>query len=676
MTTTTLLLILLAGIVALAVAIFQYFFPKSKKFTKIKGIMAFLRFIAFFGILVLLINPKFTSVTYQIEKPSLKLLIDNSSSIANLDATADLQTVVSRIEESELKSKFNIETYLFDNQVLLTDTFDSKGKQTSISKALSTIDEIDDKNSAVVLLTDGNQTYGTDYEFLGSQLSTSVYPVVLGDTTAIEDIKIDRVNVNKYAFLKNKYPVEIFVSYNGKQTVSKQLTIKSGNSTLYQERVSLSPKQNAITLNAIISAAKVGVQKLSISIGTLTDEKNTVNNNRRLAVEVIDEKTSIAIVSDVLHPDLGMLKKTIEANEQREATIISPKLLTEEKMEAYQMFILYQPNVTFRAVFEILKAQELNSFVITGTKTDWNFLNKVQESFSAEITNQTEEIQPSLNTNYTTFIIDDGLDFSGFPPLEATFGEKIVYKPHHILLRQFIKGIEIDEPLLATFDEYKGKSAILFGEHIWKWRMQNYLDAANFDAFDTFLGKLIFMVSATKKRDRLNVVGEPFYYQNGSIFIKAEYFDNTFNFDANATVNIRLKKEDKTLSFPMLLKNSYYEVDLSTLEKGDYSYTISVLDENVSKSGNFSILDFDVENQFYTANYAKLNSLAIHTNGQVFLPSSTDSLIRVLTNEKRFTPIQQSKEKVVPLIDFKLLLGLIVLALALEWFIRKYNGLT
>jgi hypothetical protein len=98
--------------------------------------------------------------------------------------------------------------------------------------------------------------------------------------------------------------------------------------------------------------------------------------------------------------------------------------------------------------------------------------------------------------------------------------------------------------------------------------------------------------------------------------------------------------------------------------------------ENLSRSGQFTILDFDVEKQFTASNYMKLQRLAKSTGGELFFPDQTDSLALHLYGNPKFTPIQKSKLNVVPLIDFKWILGIIVLALTLEWFIRKYNGLT
>jgi hypothetical protein len=52
-----------------------------------------------------------------------------------------------------------------------------------------------------ILLTDGNQTSGNDYIYSFDE-TNKVFPIVLGDTTKIVDLKISQINVNKYAFQK------------------------------------------------------------------------------------------------------------------------------------------------------------------------------------------------------------------------------------------------------------------------------------------------------------------------------------------------------------------------------------------------------------------------------------------------------------------------------------------
>jgi hypothetical protein len=125
----------------------------------------------------------------------------------------------------------------------------------------------------------------------------------------------------------------------------------------------------------------------------------------------------------------------------------------------------------------------------------------------------------------------------------------------------------------------------------------------------------------------------------------------------------------------MLLRNNYYEVDLNSLPAGEYNFTVSVSNEAVSSSGSFTILDFNVEQQFLNADVAKLHRIAQNTNGKAYFPTQSELLINALLSNTNYQNIERSEQKVVPLLDWKYLLFLIVLALAAEWFIRKYNGL-
>ena len=95
----------------------------------------------------------------------------------------------------------------------------------------------------------------------------------------------------------------------------------------------------------------------------------------------------------------------------------------------------------------------------------------------------------------------------------------------------------------------------------------------------------------------------------------------------------------------------------------------------MKQSGSFTILDFNVEQQFLNADVTKLQRLASNSNGSAYFIANTDSLVSQLISDKRFATIQKSTKKIVPLIDWKYLLAIVALSLAIEWFMRKYNGL-
>ncbi|MBM1106992.1 VWA domain-containing protein [Aurantibacter crassamenti] len=668
----TVLIIILAAIVSLGLVLFQYFY-KSKKAGKLPIILSLLRFVTWFCAFLLLINPKFSKDEYTITKANLLVLSDNSSSISKY--REQLQNSVNKLNESdEITSKFKLNAYNFGSKISTTDTLSFTEKTTNIANALNTLQEIYSKNDVVVLLSDGNQTFGTDYVNASLNSNLTVYPIVIGDTTLYEDIRVDQVNANKYAFLKNKYPIELFITYEGGSTILKTVTISLDGKKVFSENLRLSSTDNTRVINTLLDAGSVGVKYLEVAVSTIDGERNITNNKKSLTVEVIDEKTNIAIVSDMLHPDIGVLKKSIERNEQRSVAIIKP---SEKNLDAYDIFILYQPTATFKSIYEYINTKKANIFSILGPNTDLRFVNGIQKQFRIEDNYPIQEIIPVKNEGFSKFDISQ-ISFDDFPPLDSDVGPIGINGEHETLLKMQIKGVSMASPLLAVLTDGETKNALLLGENIWKWRIQDYRNNQSFRDFDELIGKLMIYLSDNKSKERLTLDFKSVYEGSTEARIHASYFDETFEFDSNASLVLHLKNSDTdiTTDIPMLLNNGFYEADLSNQSSGEYQFTVSVKNENLSKSGSFRILDYDVEQQFVSANAIKLKQLAENSEGKLFYSDQIDELIKVLTGDERYLPVQKSIKKIVSLIDFRILLGFIAFALTLEWLIRKYNGLT
>ncbi len=677
MQTQTIVLIITAFIIALMIAFFQYVY-KAKNRKKNMLFFAFLRFLSVFALLVLLINPTFKQKKYDTQKPTLVIAIDNSSSIKHLDQDQSIISFIEEIKEKDaLTDRFNVVYYSFSSELNDSLDYSFDQKQTNISKVLDDLSQIYKNTIApIILVTDGNQTYGKDYQYSSIGYQQNIFPIISGDTTAVLDTKIQQLNVNRYAYLKNKFPVEIILNYSGDENVNTRLVLQSGNSTVYSQPISFSSKENSKVINFTLPASTPGVVKYTARLEPLTNEKNTINNTKTFAVEIIDQKTNVLLVSDIVHPDLGAIKKSIESNERRNITITAPIETKNINLDDYQLVILYQPNSRFREVYEKLKTLRKNYFTITGSNTDWFFLNTIQNRYTQEITRQTEYYVPRFNTNYGAFLLDN-TGFEEYPPLIGTFGEISFNTNYDPLLYRTISNIETDDPLLGTIEDDGIREAVLFGSGLWRWRAQNYLDAKNFKDFDDFFGKLIQYLASNKRKSRLNTISESFYYGNAGIKINAEYFTKNYEFDRRATLRITIKNKDTeaTQTIPMILKNNTYEVDLSSISAGNYEYTVTVAGENISRSGSFSVLEYNVEQQYLNADVTKLRQLATNTNGKSYYLNQIDFLVEDLAKDQRYQAIQKSKENVVSLIDWKYLLAIVILLLAVEWFARKYNGL-
>ena len=673
MESITVLYIIIAAIVALGIVVFQYLYKQKAK-SKINLLLAFLRFIGVFGLLLLLINPKFSQKTYTLEKPNLVILADNSSSIS--ENGAELNELMSSIGASDkISDRFNVASYKFGTGLEVLDSLSFDEKYSNFHKSLSALKNIYSREQTItLLLSDGNQTIGEDYSFFKSNESNAINTVVLGDTTLYKDISVGPILTNKYAFLKNKFPLETYISYQGKVTASATVLVRMDNKVVHREKVELNADVNLKTISIQVDANSVGTKNIRVEVTKLQDERNVNNNVRSTSIEVIDEKTKIALVSDILHPDLGALKKAIESNEQREVSFLKPN--TANNLDDIDLFIFYQPNAKFKKLFDFVKDRNSNSFVITGIQTDYNFLNRSNLGFEIENGYPEQEVFGLLNNGFSKYDIAN-FDLTDFPPLLSDAGPVLITTAFEPLLGTQIKGKDIQQPLLTVLEQNSNKKALLLGENLWKWRVQTYRNTGAFSNFDEFIANLVRYLTSSKNKTRLNVDYEKIYEGSNNTIITATYFDEAFLFDPNAKISIKVTdtKTKNTQTSPMILKNGYFEADLSNLIAGNYSFVVSVENYQKSETGSFVINEFNLENQFVSSDYLKLEKLATNSGGKLYYPSQIDELISDLEENDTYVPTEKSTENIVSLIDFEILLAIIVFAFASEWFIRKYNGL-
>lgn len=670
---STLVLLLFSIIGAAGIAFYQYLYKANYKSNR-NLFLAFLRFATIFWILLLLINPIITKKDYEIKKTPLPIVVDNSTSIAFLQQDKLLQKNLDAIvNNAALQNKYAITIYPFAGEVS-NDTVNFKGKQTNIKAALDNLKQLyRTENYPLVLLSDGNQTQGNDYVFDVAPNATT-YPVVYGDTIAHVDLKISQLNANKYAFLKNKFPVEVFLHYNGEKPISSTITIFSGKNKVLQQTVSFSKNNPSQNISVLLNADKVGIQSYRAVLSSSISEKNTYNNSKNFAVEVIDERTEIALVSSIMHPDLGAIKKAIESNAQRKVNIIKPQNISD--LNKYNIFILYQPDTTFQSLLDNIIKVGVSTWTITGLNTDFQLLNQSQSAFEFKMVRQKEDYAAVLNENFTAFAIDD-IGFETFPPLENAFGSIIPKENSNTLLQAKIRSVNTETPLLACTENGTRRNVYLFGENIWKWRMESYMKEKSFEKFDNFTNKIIQYLNTNSKKKNLIVNHEGFYNYGETISITAEYFNKNYELDANAQLSIQLKnKNTNAVKLYDFVKGfNDYQVDFQDLPAGDYSFIVTEKKSNTKYNGSFTIIDFDAEKQFSNADWQRLKQLAATSNGKAFTPNTIGGLIKSLLENEKYQNIQKEVITKVPLINWIWGLVILILLLATEWFSRKYYGM-
>ena len=674
-TNHTTLYIIGSGILALFVALFQYVYKSNRN--HINWYLTILRFVTIFLLLLLLLNPKFDKDLIKSVKPTLVIAVDNSKSIKylNKDSLSKFSTKI-LLRNSKLSDKFDITIYTFGEQLNQSSVVNFDDEKTNINKALQGIQTIfESQISPIVLISDGNQTIGRNYVNTSKTFNQPVYPLVLGDTMNKTDLKIEKINTNKYTYLNNKFPIEIICSYTGNKSISSDLIISSGNNIIHKEKINFSTIHNSKIITPLIKSSKVGRQSYKVYLKPIQNEKNKINNLKNFSIETVDEFSKVALITTMSHPDIGVLKSSIETNKQRRVEVLSPNEYISSK-NVYGVVILYQPNIKFKRVFDLIKEMNNNTLIVGGTSTNWTFLNKVQSDFSKEISSQNELVQGEINNDFTNFNISN-YNFNSYPPLNTKFGEISINSKFEILLYTSTDDDNISNPLWFTFENNESRNSVILAEDLWKWRMHSFKQESNFITFDSFMSKIIQYLDKKEQNNRLVVDYKSIYDGKQDLSITAQYFNKNYELDLNAEISIKFKNNitGELIELPMNINSYFYKIDLDILEPGSYSFDVKINNQLYNKSGTIEIMEFNIEEQFVNANINDLKQLAYNTDGKLFLDSQVNKLVEELISDNRFYSTQKTIKKSVYLLDITFILFLLFISLSFEWLIRKYNGL-
>jgi len=320
--------------------------------------------------------------------PQLVIMVDDSKSMDYLGAASTVQKDLELLQENEeLNSKFEIQSFQFSDVIQPLDSLGFNQSDTDIGKAIEQPQELfKNRNKLSSFLQTVTRLVETAMRMLFWMIKPVCIQLFYGDTTSYSDVQITTINVNRYSYLNNEFPVEVFVAYQGTEEVILSFTVTQGTKTLHKESFSFDAKKRAAIASFNLTSTSVGTQSMLATIQTLSKEKNTKNNYRSFAVEVIDQQTSVLLLSDQLHPDIGVLKKAIESNQQRKVTIKNTS--DSYDFNEYNLVVMYGVSSAFAKAYTQKDQWNKNTWIITGVDPDLNYMNANNPVFQIEASNE------------------------------------------------------------------------------------------------------------------------------------------------------------------------------------------------------------------------------------------------------------------------------------------------
>ena len=545
--------VLIGILVAFIFAWLLYFFrPQSSWGKRVQYILAFFRWCCVFIVCLLLLAPFLRRNITLFEKPIFILAIDNSNSLY----VSGNQETLSNFYSQFGKMKLDLEKAGY---VIKTRFLAGQGLQDTVSK--SNLDGLlqgikiayEGQNLAgVALLSDGIVNQGFSPQF--RNYAYPIHTLAAGDTLDREDVKIHAVTHNKLAYQGNRFPLEVEIENYGFQNQDISVSILKNRQIVSRKLILLGSKSGLQKVQFELDANEAGNQHYQIQIEHLEGEFTYQNNSEDFFIEIIDSKEKILLVAAAPHPDINAIRQAIIKNKNYDIQI---KILSRKEgqslqriKEDYGLIILHHlPNRNFRANrLEQLIPATIPKLFFVGENTylpDFNRLSKGLDIQS--IRGQTDEVFPTYNPDFSLFQLPSRYQASiqKYPPVIVPFGKIQSTIGTEILVHQTVGKINTGKPLIALGDYQGYREAVILGEGIWKWRLDEFIQHDYFEGFDQLISKIIQYTSSKEDKRKFRVYPvQSTFSTSENIAFETEVYDDLYELSYGHEIQLGISSED------------------------------------------------------------------------------------------------------------------------------------
>lgn len=635
---------------------------------------------------VLFIGILFEAISIRVEKPVFITMVDNSSSMKNYKDSA---TVKSKIESFNNKlierfgDKFELHTITVGSEVKSPGKIDFTENTSALSEGFESIhSNFYSRNiGGIAFISDGNFNKGSNPLYSAEKIDlTPVFTVGVGDTTPKKDQYIKNIASNEIAFLKNKFPVEVDLEgiKMGKSNVTVSI-LNNGKSVASQSVNFSNGTYDYKHVSFLLEADKVGYQQYTVSISKAGGEYTYSNNTRNFYIEILDARSKVLLLAGAPHPDVAALKSVIEKDENLDVTSFLVKEWKRD-LKKVDLIIYHEPGIQYdESVMTLIRDAKIPVLYCVGPNTTNSIIQKLKIGLITPNGNQFDEVQGKINTGFQKFEVSTELQNSMnyYPPLKTKFGDVKLAAGNDVLLFQRIGSIQKNDPMIYFGENQNVKFGVIYGEGIWKWKMNEYIRSSESKNFTELIQKISQYLVVKQNTSALRVTFPKRFTIDEEVEVKAEFYNESMELITKPIIELKLKDEkNKSDKYQFGAVSNFYKLSLGKLKPGKYEWTANCKynGKSYSKSGVFIVENIQLENIESAADHNLLNQIAKQSNGQFYELKNINQLLNDIEKRKDIAEMSYSEASFNDLIDYKWLFFLIILIFGTEWFLRRWFG--
>lgn len=650
-------------------------------------LMAALRFLSIALLCFFLLGPILVQSLNEIQKPKILMIFDQSESITSSKELSFYQNEFYQNwlnSPSNLGDEYDVEFLKIGSNITVTDSLHFDQKKTNLSQLYDYINNTYARENvgAVVLASDGIYNRGNNPLYKSLNKNTILYTIGLGDTSIKKDLLIKETNHNGIAYLNNQFPIEINLSANDCINAVTTLNLYSEGKSLYSSQININQKDFFKTIHIDLLAEKPGTMHIVAKLSSIQGEFTTQNNQKDIFIDIIDGREKILLTYQTSHPDIGALKECIQTNQNYEVNNIPIDELKLGELSSYSAVILYQlpgKNSNSKDLISAIKKLQIPIWCIVGNQTAIEQLPSINNLARIDKNQgRMNESQALLNSNFNSFILDPNTisTLNEMPPLSVPYGFYASSIGTETLMFQKIGQVNTQTPLWTFSNQDGEKTAYLFGEGFWRWKIFDFIKNESHIASNELVNKTIQYLTVKEDKRKFRVYPlKNVYEEDEAVKFVAEIYNASY--ESINTSNVQLSLVDvhkKTYNYNFSPNGKTYQLELGLLNPGVYTFKAKASGITETISGKLLIKPLQLEFLNNQADFGLLRRMSKNNSGKFYKAQDLNTCMEDLKKNKNISSIAYHEKRPDELINIKWLFFLLLILISGEWFIRKYEG--
>ncbi|MGD1043933.1 MAG: hypothetical protein ABR936_01260 [Bacteroidota bacterium] len=667
-----------------------------------------------FLLFLLLGEPLLSLITHSVGQPIVAILVDNSQSMAITDRIGRRDEMLKSILRSDIWKQISNDGRLaysiFDTKVrsftaITDDSLTFKGEATDIAEALKSVKQtfVSSNLQAVVLITDGNSTIGMNPLYEAEELGVPVFTVGVGDTIEQKDLLIRKTLTNEITYAGTKVPVNVMVHSAGFGGERVQVSLRNGTTMLDEKPLTLDNGTRDYLVPLSFVTEKEGMQKFTAEVSNLPGELMPQNNRMSFFIKVLKSKLRVALIAGTPNQDAAFIRRAMASDknieiipfiEQNDGQFYE-NTLNEEALKAVDCVVLVGFPTVYsnpRSLQMVLNAAAVEKpFLIILSRTiDFGKFHMLDPLLPFSEENATSnELQvfaavPETQRNNPILKISTSSNtvelWSKLPPVfrqQGNFHSKI---ESEVLATVRLQSTPLADPFIVARNVNKKKSLAVLGYGLWRWNMLSDAGSGTDQMLEHFIGNAIRWLTTQEDSRRIRVQSSKHIYTTQDVIeFTAQVYDENYQPQDDAHIEVHVQNGSEASSIVLnALGSGQYQGEFESLREGEYTFTASVMANGAaigSDQGTFSVGGQNAEFLETRMNKPLLQQIAVQTGGQYYDNDNFGSLYHDITMMPNFKPRDVSKSAEIEIWNSRWMLALVIFIFALEWFLRKRNGM-